>query len=74
MKPGFLGPWWLASLTRPADIQEELAYDLFYIRNYSIWSDLQILIHVVRYLLSPSGWRPEGSPPDEKPLDAGISR
>jgi len=74
VKPGFVGPWWLVSLSRPPDIQGELAYDLFYIRNYSIWSDLQILIHVVRYLLMPSSGRPEVSTADEAPFDAHISR
>jgi putative colanic acid biosysnthesis UDP-glucose lipid carrier transferase len=49
-KPGFVGPWWLVDLERPSDIEEELAHDLSYLRNYSMWSDLQILLRVVRYL------------------------
>jgi lipopolysaccharide/colanic/teichoic acid biosynthesis glycosyltransferase len=49
-KPGFVGPWWLVNVARPTDIEEELGYDLFYLRNYSLWSDLQILVRVVRYL------------------------
>jgi lipopolysaccharide/colanic/teichoic acid biosynthesis glycosyltransferase len=49
-KPGLVGPWWLVDLARPSGIEDELAYDLFYLRNYSLWSDLQILLRVVRYL------------------------
>jgi lipopolysaccharide/colanic/teichoic acid biosynthesis glycosyltransferase len=74
VRPGFVGPWWLVSLTRPPDIQGELAYDLFYIRTYSIWSDFQILIHVARYLLMPSSRRPEGPSAREGRVDANISR
>jgi lipopolysaccharide/colanic/teichoic acid biosynthesis glycosyltransferase len=48
-KPGFVGPWRLVGMARPDDFHEELAYDLFYMRNYSLWSDLQVLIHVLRY-------------------------
>src|ERR1035437_1184098 len=59
VKPGFVGPWWLVSLSRPPDIQGELTYDLFYIRNYSLRADLQILIHMVRYIVRPDGQSPK---------------
>jgi hypothetical protein len=56
-KPGFVGPWWLVGLSRPHDIREELAYDLFYLRNYSIWSDLAILMQTTRHFLRiPPQW------------------
>jgi lipopolysaccharide/colanic/teichoic acid biosynthesis glycosyltransferase len=51
-KPGFIGPWWLVGLGRPGSIKEELHYDLHYLRNYSIWADLHILVQVARALLS----------------------
>jgi hypothetical protein len=51
-----------------------LAYDLFYIRNYSIWADLQILVHVVRYLLKPFRGRSERRTADEAPLGADLPR
>lgn len=47
-KPGFVGPWRFVGMARPDNIQEELAYDLFYLRNYTLWSDLQVLVNVVR--------------------------
>jgi lipopolysaccharide/colanic/teichoic acid biosynthesis glycosyltransferase len=59
VKPGFIGPWWLVGLGRPGDVQGELQYDLHYIRNYSIWLDLHILIQVARCL---SGLRPQPTP------------
>jgi lipopolysaccharide/colanic/teichoic acid biosynthesis glycosyltransferase len=49
-KPGFMGPWWLVGLGRPEDIEDELRYDLHYLRNYSIWLDLHILIQAARRL------------------------
>jgi lipopolysaccharide/colanic/teichoic acid biosynthesis glycosyltransferase len=49
-KPGFIGPWWLVGRGRPASLEEELTYDLHYLRNYTIWFDLQILVHALRGL------------------------
>jgi undecaprenyl-phosphate galactose phosphotransferase len=48
-KPGFVGPWWIVGLERPSNTEEELAYDLYYLRNYSIWSDVQILVQALRH-------------------------
>jgi lipopolysaccharide/colanic/teichoic acid biosynthesis glycosyltransferase len=50
-KPGFIGPWWLAGLGRPPDLEQEMAYDLYYLRNYSFWLDLEILLKAVRGLV-----------------------
>jgi lipopolysaccharide/colanic/teichoic acid biosynthesis glycosyltransferase len=50
-RPGFIGPWWVAGREKPADMEEELAYDLFYLRNYSIWLDAQIVLNVVGAVL-----------------------
>lgn len=49
-KPGFLGPWWLVGRGSPASFEDELRYDLHYLRNYTIWFDLQILVHALRGL------------------------
>jgi lipopolysaccharide/colanic/teichoic acid biosynthesis glycosyltransferase len=50
-KPGFIGPWWLAGRSRPLGFEDEIAYDLFYLRNYSLWLDIEILIKAVRGLI-----------------------
>jgi lipopolysaccharide/colanic/teichoic acid biosynthesis glycosyltransferase len=60
-KPGFIGPWWLVDKARPQDLEAEISLDLFYLRNYSIWLDIQILVHVVRALLTRR-WGLERSP------------
>ena len=64
-KAGFIGPWWLVDRKRPDTFAEELAYDLHYLRNYTIWFDLQILFHVLRGAgvepQSPNGPRGEAS-------------
>jgi lipopolysaccharide/colanic/teichoic acid biosynthesis glycosyltransferase len=49
VKPGFIGPWWLVGHQRPEQLEEELAYDLHYLRNYSIWLDVHVLIQVARH-------------------------
>ena len=49
-KPGFIGPWWLVGMERPSTVEEELSYDLHYLRNYSIWMDIHILVQVARAL------------------------
>lgn len=52
LRPGLTGPWWLLSGTRKLSIDSEVAVDLAYIRNYSIWSDVTILAMTVRKLCS----------------------
>jgi lipopolysaccharide/colanic/teichoic acid biosynthesis glycosyltransferase len=51
-KPGFIGPWWLVGQSRPNDVEREVAHDLHYLRNYSIWLDFHILIQVARALVN----------------------
>jgi lipopolysaccharide/colanic/teichoic acid biosynthesis glycosyltransferase len=52
VRPGLTGPWWLLSGTRKLSLDAEVAVDLSYIRNYSIWSDLHILAMTARRLCS----------------------
>jgi lipopolysaccharide/colanic/teichoic acid biosynthesis glycosyltransferase len=51
VRPGFIGPWWLVGRGRPMQLEQELAYDLHYLRNYSIWLDVHILIQVARHFV-----------------------
>ncbi|MDQ6746703.1 MAG: hypothetical protein M3010_01155, partial [Candidatus Dormibacteraeota bacterium] len=39
-----------AGMERPPELKEELAFDLYYLRNYSIWFDLHMLIQAARGL------------------------
>jgi lipopolysaccharide/colanic/teichoic acid biosynthesis glycosyltransferase len=51
VKPGFIGPWWLVGRGRPLDLEQELAFDLHYLRNYSIWLDVHVLLQVARHFV-----------------------
>jgi lipopolysaccharide/colanic/teichoic acid biosynthesis glycosyltransferase len=51
VRPGFIGPWWLVGRGRPMRLEQELAYDLHYLRNYSIWLDVHVLIQVARHFV-----------------------
>lgn len=66
VRPGLTGPWWLVSGTRRLSIAAEVAVDLSYIRNYSIWSDLHILALTLRRLCSRAkSPEPESAPQHE---------
>ena len=59
VKPGITG-W--AQLNYPYGASEEdsrrkLEYDLYYIKNYSIFLDLLILVQTIRVVLWPDGVR-----------------
>ncbi|MBI2941653.1 MAG: sugar transferase [Chloroflexi bacterium] len=47
-KPGLTGPWRLAGET--VSVERQLALDLWYLRNYSIWEDLRILFQTAQGL------------------------
>jgi lipopolysaccharide/colanic/teichoic acid biosynthesis glycosyltransferase len=55
LRPGLTGPWRQAD-----DAREQAVLDLYYIRNYSLWLDLQVLVkrlasHVRATVSSPVG-------------------
>jgi lipopolysaccharide/colanic/teichoic acid biosynthesis glycosyltransferase len=71
VRPGLTGPWWLMSGTRKLSIDSEVAVDLSYIRNFSIWSDLHILAMTARRLCSRRLYvRPEPEIESEAPGQA----
>ena len=39
------------------DARSKLSYDLYYVKNYSIWFDLRVLVQTLRVVLWPSGVR-----------------
>lgn len=53
VKPGITG---LAQVLGKydTDVADKLRYDLMYIRNYSIWLDLQLIFQTLRVVLTPS--------------------
>ena len=48
MKPGLTGLWRLRG--RELSVEERVALDLYYVRNYTVTQDLQILFHTAREL------------------------
>ena len=73
VKPGMTGPW---SVREPAaSLDDEMRMNLFYIRNYTIWLDLEI---AARRILQPLIGRPgvpgeEASPAFHLPEDTGTA-
>ena len=48
VKPGVTGTWAVANVS---DIEDEMRLNMYYIRNWTIWLDLQILFQSARYIL-----------------------
>jgi putative colanic acid biosynthesis UDP-glucose lipid carrier transferase len=49
-KPGLTGPWRLSG--REASLERQSVLDLEYVRAYSIWDDLRIIVESVRRLIA----------------------
>jgi lipopolysaccharide/colanic/teichoic acid biosynthesis glycosyltransferase len=63
MKPGMLGPWLLAGYLASGD---ETHDELHYIRNWTIWLDLNILLRSLAWALSGSRELLGNRPQDEE--------
>jgi lipopolysaccharide/colanic/teichoic acid biosynthesis glycosyltransferase len=52
VRPGLTGPW----SVHPTDsLTEEMELSLFYIRNYTVWLDVEVLVRAALRLISGSG-------------------
>jgi lipopolysaccharide/colanic/teichoic acid biosynthesis glycosyltransferase len=56
VQPGITGMWQVSSRSN-GDLEIQKAQDLFYIRNWSIWLDIYILLQTVIVLLNGNGAR-----------------
>lgn len=54
-KPGITGMWQANGRSDIEDYDERIALDLYYIRNWSIWLDIIILIKTVKNVISRKG-------------------
>mgnify|MGYP001202587591 CR=1 FL=1 len=48
VKPGLTGPWVVGNAP---NFEEEVRQDLYYVRNWTIWLDLQILVETAILIL-----------------------
>jgi lipopolysaccharide/colanic/teichoic acid biosynthesis glycosyltransferase len=54
LMPGMTGPWQLPGPTR-ASMREMVVIDYLYAANWSLWSDVKILLRTVPHVLSGRG-------------------
>jgi lipopolysaccharide/colanic/teichoic acid biosynthesis glycosyltransferase len=54
LKPGITGPWQILGPAR-ASLGEMVAIDYLYVANWSLWTDIKILLHTVLYVLGRRG-------------------
>lgn len=57
VRPGITG--WAqvrqGHVTSVEDVREKLEYDLFYVKNFSIWLDILVVIHTIRVVFTGKG-------------------
>ncbi|HEU5297848.1 MAG TPA: sugar transferase [bacterium] len=70
VKPGLTGTW---AVRPPMPLEDEMELSLFYIRNYTIWVDLEVLVRsVLRRLSGGSETEPE-APVEEAVLRERVA-
>lgn len=55
MKPGITGPWQVGRRSNVDDYQERVQMDDWYILNYSLWTDIKIIIKTVFCMIKGNG-------------------
>ncbi|MEE4164575.1 MAG: sugar transferase [Desulfocapsaceae bacterium] len=55
MKPGITGPWQVGKRSNIEDYQERVDLDDWYILNYSLWTDIKIIIRTVYIIFKRDG-------------------
>ena len=69
MQPGLSGVWRLRG--RELSVEERVALDLYYIRNYTVTLDLQVLLHTTRELVRRALGRGDDLARWQTPVAAG---
>ncbi len=55
MKPGITGPWQVGKRSDVDDYNDRVQLDDWYILNYSLWTDIKIIIKTVRTMFKGNG-------------------
>ena len=55
MKPGITGPWQVGKRSNVDDYQERVDLDDWYVLNYSLWTDIKIIIRTVYIMFKRDG-------------------
>lgn len=55
IKPGITGMWQSHGRSDVEDYEERIASDLYYIRNWSLWLDIVLLLQTIKYVLNRKG-------------------
>jgi lipopolysaccharide/colanic/teichoic acid biosynthesis glycosyltransferase len=55
MKPGITGPWQVSGRNRITDFDEVLKVEFDYLRQWSIWKDVEILVRTLPEVLKMKG-------------------
>jgi lipopolysaccharide/colanic/teichoic acid biosynthesis glycosyltransferase len=54
VRPGLTGLWQVSGRS-DVSYEERVRLDMFYVRNYSIWLDLQLIMQTIPVVLSGRG-------------------
>ncbi|MBE0583563.1 MAG: sugar transferase, partial [Desulfofustis sp.] len=55
MKPGITGPWQVSKRSDIDDYQERVDLDDWYILNYSLWTDIKIIVRTIYIMFRKNG-------------------
>jgi undecaprenyl-phosphate glucose phosphotransferase len=55
MKPGITGPWQVEARSDSSDYDERIVLDDWYILNYSLWTDIKIILKTVKRVFDRKG-------------------
>jgi len=55
MKPGITGPWQVGKRSNVENYEERVRMDDWYILNYSLWTDIKLILKTVRCMVKGNG-------------------
>ena len=71
VKPGFIGPWMVSEIWSSSDETQD---ELYYVRNWTIWLDVQIILEVAGQMIFLSRVRPSEADPKSNSAKPNVVR